>query len=493
MLSIGYAGHVRLLRIGETSDPKAIEIPEGSSEIGRTEDAGICVAHPSLSRRHARIECRGEQAEIVDLGSKNGTWVGGERIERRVLKDGEVVRLGDVDFVVSLGPAGPAPSLTVAISAAALSAAVISRPRAGAEERLKVLLQVGQVLSSPRPIEAVLESILELAFQVLDVDRGAILVPAPSGELQASIVRARVATAEGQRIWSREIVEYVRKSGVAALFADARSDPRIDPTRSVMAQAIAASMAAPLKTATADLGVLYVDSVRPGRRLAKDDLDLLAAFASQAAIALENSQLQGLQRFFPPSTLDRIREGGGRIPTVETEVTALFCDMSGFTELSGRISPRELLAILDEYFPPMADLVFKHEGTLEKYVGDAIHAIFGAPFARPDDADRAVATAIAMQREARGKPYRIHIGLHTGPIVAGNVGSERYLQFITVGQTPNLASRVSGVAAPGEIVISDATAACLGPSRPPLVQLPAARVKGYDGEMILHRVDWDVS
>jgi adenylate cyclase len=313
-----------LTRIGEGSEARVIDVPQGDVEIGRTEDAAICIAHPSLSRRHARIERRGGEATVVDLGSKNGTWVGGERVDRRALRDGDVLRLGDLDFAVSLGEGTAEPSMTVHIPAAAVSAAGIGRPSAGAEQRLRVLLEVGQVLSSPRPIEAVLESILELAFRVLDVDRGAILVPGPSGELGARIVRARTAIAEGQRIWSREIVEYVRRGGVAALFADARSDPRIDPTRSVLAQAIAASMAAPLKTSTADLGVLYVDSVRPGRRLSRDDLDLLAAFASQAAIALENSSLQGLQRFFPPSTLERIRAGGGRIPTVDTEVTALF-------------------------------------------------------------------------------------------------------------------------------------------------------------------------
>jgi adenylate cyclase len=289
---------------------------------------------------------------------------------------------------------------------------------------------------------------------------------------------------------------------VAALVADAAADPRIDPSRSVMEQGIVASMCAPLKAADRVLGVLYADSVIGGRPLTPADLDLLAGFANQAALALDNAMLherlrreavarEKLERFFPPSTTERILGADEiRLDVVETRVTALFCDISRYTELTAGMPPREVLDLLNEYFPLVAQSVFDEGGTLEKYIGDAVLAIWGAPFSREDDADRAVAAAVAMQRAVRGRRFGIHIGLHTGPVAAGNVGTDRYLQYAAVGETTNLASRICGVAGEGEIILSAETAAALRGS-PSLEALPVVSVKGHETPLSLYRLGWD--
>jgi adenylate cyclase len=178
------------------------------------------------------------------------------------------------------------------------------------------------------------------------------------------------------------------------------------------------------------------------------------------------------------------------MPVVDAEVTALFCDISGFTALSERREPREILELLNEYFPLMAEIVFRHEGTLEKYIGDAMLAVWGVPFAHDDDADRAVRAAVEMQLAARGRQFGIHVGLHTGRVAAGNVGSDRYVQYATVGDTTNLASRMCGLAGQGEIYISGATLAKLKDSRRVEAVGPMS-VKGREALIDVHTVRWD--
>jgi adenylate cyclase len=148
----------------------------------------------------------------------------------------------------------------------------------------------------------------------------------------------------------------------------------------------------------------------------------------------------------------------------------------------------------------MADVVFRNGGTLEKYIGDALMAVWGAPFAGADDVDDAVRAAVEMQRglvelnarwtEAGRPAIRIHVGINTGRVAAGNIGSDRYLQYATIGDATNVASRACGVAAPGQIVITEATRSRLRKNLWPLSPLPAVSVKGKDEPLRLHAVEW---
>ena len=206
-----------------------------------------------------------------------------------------------------------------------------------------------------------------------------------------------------------------------------------------------------------------------------------------------------LSRFFAPEIAERItHEPESTAFAVESRVTVLFSDISGFTAMSSTMKPQQVMTLLNDYFPVMVDIVFRHGGTLEKFVGDALLAIWGAPFAHADDADRAVATAIEMQRAvgplnarlaALGyPPIAIHIGLSSGPVAAGYVGTERYVQYAVIGDTTNVASRVCTAAAAGEILITESTLALLDRERFQLESLPPVAVKGKAEPLLLHRV-----
>ncbi|MGD2113509.1 MAG: adenylate/guanylate cyclase domain-containing protein [Acidobacteriota bacterium] len=516
----------RLLLKPGRADERAFDLAPGSHTIGRAEDNDVFVLEGSLSRHHARIDVTEEGAVLTDLGSTNGTFVDGKRIESRPLDGSETIRCGGLPFRFVPDRAQTdtesRPTMSRAIDADLTRLSMqdlldtpFRRPGA-AEERLRILLKVSQLLASPAPIDDLLERVLDLALEILDIDRAAILMTDPEdGGLVPRVIKTRDGVSAAGTIYSQHIVNYVRENEVAALFGDAQADPRLAPARSVLHQSICASMCAPLKPRDQVVGVLYVDNLSTPDRFKKNDLDFLSAFANQAAVALENSSLyeklereavvrNNLLRFFPPATIGRMMEGEElSLQTRETEVTALFCDLCGFTELSASMEPREILALLNAYFPVMAEVVFRHEGTLEKYIGDALMAVWGAPFRSDDDAVTALRAAVEMQhavhelnrrlREAGdGHPeLRIHIGLNTGPVAAGNVGSERYIQYATLGTATNLASRICDLAGPHEIYLSEATLERLGDELEwSLRKLGPTEIKGHDDPLRLYAVRW---
>jgi class 3 adenylate cyclase len=258
--------------------------------------------------------------------------------------------------------------------------------------------------------------------------------------------------------------------------------------------------------------VLYVDNLSLSNVYSDEDVEFLTALANQAAIAIENSQLykkmqaeavmrDKLERFFPEAVSKKLREEGN-LEIVETEVTALFSDISSFTQMSSMMQPRQVIEMLNEYFKVMVeDIVFPYEGTLEKYIGDALLAVWGAPYQKVDDADRAVRAAVEMQwavrrlnqewGKQRKQPIQIHIGLNTGKVAAGNIGSEKLIQYAHIGDTTNVASRICSAAEAGEIVISQSTFDKLRNPNLPLEKLPPIKVKGKDESLELYRVLWE--
>ena len=168
-------------------------------------------------------------------------------------------------------------------------------------------------------------------------------------------------------------------------------------------------------------------------------------------------------------------------------VAVLFSDIRGFTALSEAMKPDEMASLLTEYFTEMVECVFRHGGTLDKFMGDAVMAQWGAPIGSPEDADASMRAACEMMEEldklnakwrSEGKPeLQIGIGLNFGEAFAGNIGSERRLEFTVIGEVVNQASRLCDAAAPGEILLTDPLRAALR-EPPPLRQVPTPYTPG---------------
>jgi adenylate cyclase len=271
-------------------------------------------------------------------------------------------------------------------------------------------------------------------------------------------------------------------------------------------------MCVPLKPRDTTIGVLYADNLSMIDVYGEEDLEFLTGLVNQAAVALENAKLYEqikteavvrtkLERFFPEAVSKKLKEEGS-LEIIDTEVTALFADISRFTEMSSRMEPRQIVEMLNEYFQVMVEeIVFEYEGTLEKYIGDALLAVWGAPYQQADDVERAVQAAVAMQQavirlnqrwqKQRNQQIQIHIGLNTGTVAAGNIGSPKLFQYATIGDTTNVTSRICSAAKAGEILLSQSTFDQLGACDLPLEKIPPVKVKGKDEPLQLYRLLWN--
>jgi class 3 adenylate cyclase len=179
-------------------------------------------------------------------------------------------------------------------------------------------------------------------------------------------------------------------------------------------------------------------------------------------------------RYVSPEVAQTLLESpdGLRLGGHKRQITVLMSDLRGYTRFAERGDPAGVMEVLNDYLGHMADIVIAHGGTINEFIGDAIFAVFGAPVEHADHAERAAATALAMQRAndalnranaERGRPsFEMGIGLHTGEAVVGNIGSEQRTKYAVVGAAVNLAARVEGCTVGGQILMTAATAERLG-------------------------------
>jgi adenylate cyclase len=485
--------------------------------VGRALTSDIPVFDATISRRHAELRCDESGVELRDLGSSNGTFLNGARITAGHASPGDVITFGNIAFrlrevaepVEAGAPAPAAASNAGASNAGAPPSATIRRqlpveaPRVGltsafrlgdplggemtppvevgsfapAQHRLSLLLEVATGLAGVVDVDALLDKIAGYCLEILDVDRVSILLVDEGGALSPKVARGRrggdVSVPVPQSIARAALDERV------AILSDNAPEDRRFGGESIVRQRVQSTMCVPLVgRESRALGLLYVDNVTATHRFGDADLELLVAFAGIAAVAIENGQLaersrreamvrSNFERYFAPALAARIagEPGAATLGGEKRRVAVLFSDLRGFTALSEAMRPDEMAALLSEYFTEMVECVFRHGGTLDKFIGDAVMAQWGAPIGEPDDPDRAVRAAIDMvtaldalnaKWRAEGRPeLHVGIGLNYGEAFAGNIGSERRLEFTVIGDTVNTASRLCSAAGAGEILVSD--------------------------------------
>lgn len=500
--------------------------------VGRGADSSVLLVDPSISRHHARLECRQGTVLVSDLGSRNGTFVNGARVERAVVAAGDVVRFGKVAFRLldtTAPPERASPGREGSKEAPVLLESIVHHrsviDRTGmlstvfratdlaevkartidlvggdrTQRRLALLLEVSKGLSRTVDIDALLDRIAGMVFQIMDVDHVLIDFVDAAGRRVAKVARDRHGLVAGRSI-PQSILHRVVSEKIAVLSGDAAEDERFGGM-SILAQNVRSAMCAPL-IGSEDVvqGALYVDHLTAVERFTEDDLDFLIAFSNIAAVAIENSRFaehirrellvrSNLERFFAPglaariaASPDELRLGGDK-----KTVAILFSDIRGFTALSEDMPPADMARLLTEYFTVMVDVVLRHEGTLDKFIGDCIMAQWGAPISSPADADHALSAAMDMMREldalnaawlsAGRSALEIGIGLNFGDAFAGYIGSERRLEYTVIGDPVNVASRLCSAASGGEILLTEELRSALS-EPPPLIRQGDVELRG---------------
>ncbi|HPZ08310.1 MAG TPA: adenylate/guanylate cyclase domain-containing protein [Candidatus Eremiobacteraeota bacterium] len=521
-------------------------LTQPSVSIGRNKNNNILINDARISRHHARIEILPDGIYLVDLNSTAGTYVNNIRITRAALKPGDKIQFyppetkkiesddkkikeGQTHIVDKKIMMPATISLrdfltqdkTKWVSTLKLSA---MEEQVRDRKKLEILLSVTNALSRPEKIEVKIEEILAVLFEIMDLDRAAIWILSKNfGEekkittdlepvFKYKIFRKKYdVNDEDEPVFSMSIIKKVLLEEEGILVKDALTDEEFKSSMSVKVQGIRTCVCVPLKTQNNLLGVLYADAQRPVDKFTEEDLKFVTAFSAQAAVAVENSLLHQkiendaklksrFERFFSPNTIDTLIKKpefvgkGGE----EMFVTVLFSDIRNYTALSARKTPREVANMLNEYFPLMVKIVFRKDGTLEKYIGDALMAIWGAPISTEDHAREAVLAAIDMQKavtelnqkwKSRGmETIEIGIGINTGNAFLGNIGDESFLQYAAIGDTTNLSARLCSCAAKGEILVSEQTYNLLKDYHLKFEELESIALKGITGKTRRFRV-----
>ncbi|WP_224244799.1 adenylate/guanylate cyclase domain-containing protein [Hyalangium gracile] len=253
-----------------------------------------------------------------------------------------------------------------------------------------------------------------------------------------------------------------------------------------------------LVRATRDIAARSFTQVEGGVEARGDELGHLGRSLGEMARSLTASEKElveqtrvrtALSRYLSADVVeliarepDRLRLGGER-----REVTVLFSDVCGFTRLSESLPPETVVALLNELFTFATEIIHRRGGIIDKFIGDSVMAVWGTPESHPDDARQAVEAAMELRRwvetgnrrwrQKWGVEIQLAMGLHTGTVVAGNLGSEKRMEYTVIGDTVNVAARLESMAQPGQILVSAATREKLGPD---------AEVLRHLGERALH-------
>lgn len=387
---------------------------------------------------------------------------------------------------------------------------------------LEMLYEMSKTLGTVFDLEEIFEKATDLVFRVTPSDRVVALLADETMDgkildysLYPIAAKARRGNTEdlAKLTISRTITQKVMREKVALLSQDARSDEQFSGAESIVAQGVRSTICAPLITESNVHGVVYADRLDPFATFTQDDLELIGTVAAQTALAVETIKAHkrlareevaraNYSRFMPEYVVKQLLEhpDSFRLGGANETITVLFADIRGFTAFSEKENPEKVVGLLNRYFSAMSDIIFEYGGTLDKYLGDGLMALFGAPKASPEDADNAVKSAVAMQkrlqelnRELKIEGFQevsIGIGLHTGVATIGYIGSEQRSEYTAIGDTVNLASRLESSARGGEILISEDTArACNEPLR--IKQREPLQVKNRVQPVSLFEVKWN--
>jgi adenylate cyclase len=528
------------LRYIVNGEERAVPLVGGRTRLGRGGDNDVVLSDVSVSRYHAEILRELDGWSVHDLKSTNGVEVNRVPVEKAPLRPGDLLGIGTFEVRIEedeRSPERPKPATVLEEPLEQFGNATIIRPlsqfaayslagdassraiaEAGDEEYVRrmfgFLTRLARVLTVAESSDDVLSRVLDLAFEAFPVDRGFILLSDDAGELVCELARVKDEVQfrpAGEVPVSGTMLRAVMRERVALITFDAQSDQRLLGGDSIRLHQIRSAMCAPLWSGDRIMGVIQVDSPFQTGAFGERDLDVLTTLANYVAVAVERIRYARkaefekqartrLERYHSPSVIEEVlRQGDEGMRRLQTaEATVLFADLVGFTAFAENAPPERVAESLDAFLGLSVEAIFRAGGTLDKFIGDCVMAFFGAPVPQPDHALRATRAAIEIQeglalwnagRAAEGLPgFRARVALNSGPVVVGDIGSARRVDYTVLGNTVNVAARLEAfVAEPDDVVLGPATYLLLDGAIP-TEPLGEFQLKGLQQKIRAYRV-----
>jgi len=487
-------------------------LEHGNIVLGRTNDNDICISEPSISSKHLLLTNFGDKVEIIDLNSSNGTLINGKRItplKSYTIQNGDRITLGKANILYTCTSEqnkkefnNTDSSIRELLSNSKGDVTVLAKfdpkefAKASLEQkenldinhmknitkRLSFLYSFGQKIGSIFELKDLFKYILKEIFELFPLADRALVFLLNNGEMKPFIFMK-----EGKEYpvnmanYSKTIVSMATNEKHGFVASDLSSGNDIDKSKSILLLNLQCTMIVPFIVDNELYGLLQLDSTKRINAFTKEDLEMLSGISNQIAINIKNKQLiskisqqekvkNSLERFLGPKMVEHLIQNNINLDQKgqERNVSILFSDIRGFTPLSEKLQPTQVIEILSKYFSRMTEIIFKYDGFIDKFIGDAIFCIFGIPISQEDSSDLAVKTAIEMQKELEklnkeffikdiGIEINMGIGINTGSVVYGNIASMERPEVTILGDSVNTAERLCSNAKAKQILVSEHT------------------------------------
>lgn len=444
----------------------------------------------TVSRNHCKFIKSEDTYKLVDCNSTNGTYVNGYRITEKILNPNDNIAIGRTILkYISVSEEQKyydVDDQKISMVVPLLEDFKVEKDKEGITEELNfltALTKLGKNLIASTGLEDSFDKVGELIFEILKPKRVFIFFyNTNQQDLDLKYSRSDKGGKVEKVNISKTIAMKAIGEKVAILSSNTRDDARFEGAKSVILYGITSAISIPIWTKNSIYGLIYVDTTQLEQMFTQKDLEILSTIANFTGLSIEGinnlekldreKKLRSrLERYHSPAVVSKIMERSddatlGLMDYKESEASVLFMDIVGFTPKVENMNPVETGMFLNNFFTEMTDIIFKYNGTLDKYIGDAIMAVFGVPFPVKNHTELAILAALDMQKKAKelnlstnkNKKIQIRIGINSGKLISGDFGSPKRFDYTVLGNTVNIASRLeSTIAKPDEIVISEAS------------------------------------
>ncbi len=461
-------------------------LPEVPTVLGRSPEAHLRIADPWISSMHAMFEKRGDEVWVVDLESRNGTFVGGERVRESRVAEGAVLRFGktEIRFELRDDPVRPEPLLaergTVVRYLDELKPEM--EPPLGSEARrdtmrsdrgppalvrrqLAALEEIGRALVDADGLDACLSRILAAVARAVLSERASLLLSSERGDF----VPRAVEPAGAPPVLSRTLVAAAARSRAGIVTVDAQADDRFAGSDSIVSLAIRSAMCVPIWASHRILGMLLFDRSATGP-FGPEDLEIATVLGHQAALAIERARFleraraeddrrRAVEGQLPHEVarLAAAQEPGDRDPLelAPRDVAVLRASLAGLDHAAVGVDPEACADRIRNAVDAMAGAVLAEGGAVARVAGAGIAAVFGWPNPLFDAAARAVSASVAMRARVAELPgaFAVRAGIEHGRALVGNVAGPHGFELAAAGPPSEAAERLLALAAPGQILV----------------------------------------